>query len=204
MIESVEWLGQLIVNYPALQYLLVFLGTAIGGDVLLVAFAFLSAQGIVPPVTLFLFGFLGTFSSDLALFLLARTKFLHNIISHRYTNKTTSTIVEALRRISRGSHFWALVIAKFLLATRLVILLYSNKTDLKFKKFFYYDALAVIIWLAIVVPIGFLLGLGFTYLSEVFKNIYAGVGLVLLFILIAFMVEMWLKKTFTSVPNDNQ
>lgn len=201
--EYVEWLREFILNYPALQYLLVFVGTALGGEFLLIAFAFLSAQGVISPAMLALFGFLGTFSSDVVLFLLARTTFFHNIISHRYAHRTTSIIVEAVRRVSRGNHFLALVIAKFLVGTRIVIILYADKTDITFKNFFYYNAIATVVWVLVVIPIGFLLGLGFTYLAEVFQNLYAGIGLVLCFIIIVIMAELWLKKIFTSTPDDN-
>lgn len=203
MVESTLWLRELILNYPAFQYFLIFFGSALGGDFILVAFGFLAAQGVISPVTLVFFGFMGTYCSDIFLFLLARTKFLHNIITHRYAHKTVSLIVDSLRRVSHGNHFLALVIAKFLVGTRVVIVLYSDRTDLALKKFIYYDAVAAIIWLITVIPIGFFLGLGFTYLSEVFKNIYAGIGLVLLFIVAGFMLEIWLRKIFTRVPEDN-
>lgn len=200
MVELTLWLREFIVSYPAFQYLLVFFGTALGGEFLLIAFAFLSAQGVLSPVALILFSFLGTFSSDVILFLLARTLFSHNIISHRYAHQTASLIVDAIRRVSRGNHFLALVIAKFLVGTRVVIVLYADKTDIIFKKFVYYNVIAVLIWLAALIPIGFLLGLGFTYLSQVFKNIYAGIGLILLFVILAIMAELWLKRVFTRPP----
>lgn len=203
MVEATLWLRELIVNYPAFQYLFIFFGAALGGDFLLIALGFLSAQGILSPVALVSFSFLGTFCSDVFLFLIARTTFFHNIISHRYAHKTVSLIVDSLRRISSGNHLWALIIAKFLVGTRVIIVLYSDKTDLSFKKFAPYDAIAALTWLAALIPIGFLLGLGFTYLSEVFKNIYAGIGLVLLFLLIAFMLEAWLRKFFTRSPENN-
>ena len=169
---------------------------------MLIAFAFLSAQGVLSPTSLVIFGSLGTYFSDIALFLLARTKLFHNIISHRYADRTTSLIVLALLRIGKGKHLLALIIAKFLIGTRVVLMLYGDKTDISFKKFSFYDSIATIVWIIVVGAIGFLLGLGFTYLSEVFKNIYAGVGLVLLFLLLAFMAEMWVKRKFTEGSGD--
>lgn len=202
MEEAILWLRELIVNYPNFQYVFIFLGSALGGDFMLIALGFLAAQGILSPIALVSFSFLGTFCSDVILFLVARTTFFHNIISHRYAHKTVSLIVESLLRISRGNHFLALVIAKFLVGTRILIVLYSDRTDLSFKKFAPYDALAAIIWLITLIPIGVLLGLGFTYFAQVLKNIYAGVGLILLFILVAFMVEMWLKRKITGEGGD--
>lgn len=197
MVESTIWLRELIENYSAIEYLLVFVGTAVGGDFLLIALAFLSAQGLISVPVLLVFSFLGTFFSDILLFLLARTTFLHNIISHRYAHRTASVIVESLLRTGRRNHFLSLTIAKFLVATRVVIMLYADKTDISFKKFFYANAAATFVWVVAVVPIGFTLGLGFTYFSEVFKNIYAGIGLVVLLLVLLGVGEVWLEKKFT-------
>lgn len=201
MIEPTIWLRELIINYPSLQYLLVFAGTAVGGDFLLIGLAFLSAQGVLPLPVLVIFSFLGTYFSDEFLFILARTSFFHYIISHKYATRTTSMIVSSLLRVGRGNHMLALTIAKFLIGTRAVIMMYADKTDIHLKKFSYYNAVATIVWIVAVIPIGYLLGMGFTYFSEIFKNIYAGLGVVLLLFVLVVMAEMWLKKKFTEPEN---
>jgi len=200
MVESTLWIKEIILNYPALQYLLIFFGTAVGGDFMLIGLAFLCAQGFLGMPALLFFSFTGTFFSDILLFLLARTTLLHNIISHRYAHKTTSLVVASLLRVGRGNHLMALTIAKFLVGTRLVIMMYADKTDIHFKKFLQYNACANLIWILAVVPIGLLLGLGYTYFSDIFKNIYAGIGIVFLLLVLLVMGEMWLEKKFTSEP----
>ena len=56
--------------------------------------------------------------------------------------------------------------------------------------------MATFIWLLVVIPIGFISGLGFTYVAEVFHNLYAGAGFILLIILIIVVLQLWLKKIF--------
>lgn len=198
MAESVMWLKELLVDYSAFQYVLVFLGAAIGGDFVLIGMAFLSAQGFLFLPIVFIFSFLGTFVSDIVLFLLARTALLHYIISHKYATRTTSMIVESLMRVGRRNHTLSLTIAKFLVATRAIIMMYADKTDISLKDFSVSNAIATLVWVIVVVPIGYFLGMGFTYFSEVLENVYAGIGIVLLFFVLASMFEIWMEKKFTA------
>lgn len=202
MTSAVEWISVLIINYPLLQYVIVFLGAAFGGEVALFALGFLAAQGILHVFPLFLFSFLGTLSSDTLWFLLGKTTFMKRMISHRYAHTTISIIAKAIDHVSRGSRFIALILAKFLAGTRILMIMYVSKNNLELKKFIQYDAIAIILWLVVVIPIGFIAGLGFTYLSDVLKSIYAGVGFLLLFILLIFVIQVWLKKFFLKEEED--
>lgn len=201
MIDSVEWLRVFIVDYPSLQYLTIFLGAALGGEVALFALSFLAAQGIISPYALVALSFFGTISSDSVWFLLGRTKTAIKIISHRYANSTITAIAQAVKKVSRESHLLALIFAKFLVGTRIVMLLYISKTEFSFKQFICYNAVATVSWLLVVIPIGFLSGLGFTYIAEVFHNIYAGVGFVFLILIIIVFLQIWLKKLFIHMQN---
>jgi membrane protein DedA with SNARE-associated domain len=73
-----------------------------------------------------------------------------------------------------------------------------SKTDLGLKKFARYDAVAVIAWLLVVIPIGFISGLGFTYLAEAIHNLYIEIGLILLIIFIIIIIQIWLEKMFVK------
>ena len=66
------------------------------------------------------------------------------------------------------------------------------------KYFLSHNFVAIFIWLAIIIPIGFLSGLGFTYISNILKSIYAGIGFLLLVILLIIILQIYLKKIFTK------
>ncbi|MEX2052319.1 MAG: hypothetical protein WD991_01310 [Candidatus Paceibacterota bacterium] len=198
MLESVEWLREFIVNYPALQYGVVFLGAAFGGEVAVISLSFLAAQGFFPLPTFFIVSFIGTFSSDMLWFLLGRTKVVAWLITHRYAHGTISLLTDTIGKVSRGSHFLALVMAKMMVGTRVILIMYTAKTSLPFRKFVAYDAVAVVIWLLVVIPIGYISGLGFSYLSNIFENLYASIGFLLLFIGAIVMFQLWLKRKFTD------
>ena len=76
------------------------------------------------------------------------------------------------------------------------MLLYISNLPFSFGQFIRYNVVATFIWLLVVIPIGFISGLGFTYVAEVFHNLYAGAGFILLIILIIVVLQLWLKKIF--------
>ncbi len=198
MLDFVEWLRMIIFNYQALKYLIIFLGTAIGGELALFTIGFFVAQGTLPVIPSIIFGFLGSFSPNILWFLLGKAKVISKIVSHPYTSTTISTITEAVTKISKGNHFIALIIAKFLIGTPLILVMYANKTGLRFKQFLYYETPAIILSMLVIIPIGFVAGLGFSYLADVFNNIYVSIGFILLVIFVVVMIQIWFKNRFTE------
>jgi membrane protein DedA with SNARE-associated domain len=198
MIESMGWLQNFALDYPILKYLAVYLSTAFGGEFGPIAFAFLLAQDFIKFTPFIVFSFFGALSADILWFTLGKTQFAHKLLGHRHVSRTVFVITEAVRKVSRGSHLLAIIFTKFLIGTRVVLILYISRTNIKFSTFILYDTIATIIWLTIVASIGYLSGLGFTYLSGVIENVYAGIGFVLLVLFGFVLAQMWLKKAFTK------
>ena len=196
MTSSLEWLHVLILHYPAFQFIIIFLGAAFGGELALFTISFLAAQGILHIFPLVVFSFFGAFSADILWFSLGRTSLAEKIISHRYASPTISIITQAVDRVSKGNRLVALIFAKFLVGTRIVLIMYVSRTDLALKRFARLDAIAVLVWLLLVIPIGFISGLGFTYLAEFFHNLYIEIGLILLILFIVVIIQIWLEKVF--------
>lgn len=192
------WLGGLISAYSSLTYLIIFLGAAFGGEPGVLALSFLAAQGLFPLWLYILIAFLGVLSSDSLYFFLGKTKLARRLIEHRYAAGTIAVIMEAIDRLSRGKHTLAFVLAKFIVGTRAVIIMYVSKTGLSYKYFLRHNLLAIIIWLAVVHTTGYLAGLGFAYVSQILENVYAGLGFVLLFLIVVFIIQSKLRKTFVE------
>ena len=198
MVEAIEWLRLLITNHGSLEYVIIFLGAAFGGEVAMVALGFLAAQGVLSLYTLFVVSFFGTLSSDILYFSIGRTKTAGKFFSHRYTNGTINMITEAVRKVSKGSHFVALLLANFMIASRIILIIYVSKTNIKFGRFVYYESISLVLWLLALISIGFLSGIGFTYYSGILENIYAGIGYVLLMFILVVIVQLWIKRIFTK------
>lgn len=197
MIESMDWLRELILNYSAWKYVVIFLGAAFGGEPAVITLSFLvAAQKISPLATYLILSFLGVLLSDSLYFFLGKTKIAHKIIEHRYAANTISVIIEAINRLSKGKHTIAFILAKFVIGTRAVIIMYVSKTGISFGYFLRHNLLAIVVWLVLVNAIGYLSGLGFTYFSQILENIYAGLGFIALILIILIIAQRQLKKAF--------
>lgn len=198
MTLTVEWFSAFISSYPLLKYLVIFFGVGFGGEVAVISLSFLSAQNVFSLFPFLVIGVLGTLTADSIWFWLGKTRTAGKIVDHRYATYTISVIMEAIRKISRGNHLLAFIFAKFLVGTRIVVILYVSKTNIAFKNFILNDMVAILIWLTTLTSIGFLSGLGFSYISKILKNVYAGIGFVVLILLVIVMAQIWLKKFFTK------
>ncbi len=202
MAHPIEWLRVFIDHYPYLEYLVIFLGAAFGGEFVLLALGFLAAQKVISIFSLVIFSLLGTLFSDTLWFFLGRTIFVRKIVAHRYANNTIFVINKAIQRVSKGNNLFALIIAKFLVGTRILLIMFVGSKIIKFKDFIRQDILAIILWLTVIIPIGFISGLGFTYFASILENIYMAIGFVLLIIFLSIMLEIWLKKRLTEDSTD--
>ncbi len=194
MIESIEWLRLFILNHQTFQYVIIFLGAALGGEFALFTFGFLAAQGALGVVPVIVVSFLGAFLPNILWFFIGKTKTMSNIYLHRYANTTTSSITEAVTAMSNGSHLVALILIKFIVGTPLILTMYVNKTNISFRRFMYYESYAIILSLLVILPFGFISGYGFTYLTSVFDSLYTAIGFLLLIVLVIFIIKSSIKK----------
>src|SRR3989344_2245047 len=201
MTESIEWLRIFIINHRSFEYIIIFGGAMVGGEFALFALGFLAAQGILPVFSVVLLSFLASFPPNILLFLLGKSASVEKIISHRYANTTISIIGEAIIRVSRGNHFIGLIFTKFIVGTPVILTTYVHKTGLPFWLFIFYETPAIILSLLVLISIGYFSGLGFTYLADIFNNIYVAIGFILLIIVIIVAAQLWLKKRFTDVES---
>ena len=135
MIEPVEWLRTFILLHLSLEYLIIFFAAAFGAEPALLTLGFLAAQGVFPIYPVMLLSFLGTFLSDGFWFLLGRTATMRKIISSRLADKTISVISRAIKRISRGNNVIILIIIKFVVGTRVLVIMSLSSTDMKLREF---------------------------------------------------------------------
>jgi membrane protein DedA with SNARE-associated domain len=202
MVEYTEWLRLFILHYPSISYFIVFLGVIFTGGVALFVVGFMAAQKVISIFSFTLIGFLAVLFSDSLWFLLARTAIVEKIILHRYANKTTSIITRTIVRLSRGSHSRVFILAKILIGTPFILIIYLKETRLTFRDFFYYNILSIILWLLINISIGFISGLGFTYLANLFNNLYTALGFLLLLVVVIAMARLWLKERFYNTTQN--
>jgi len=198
MTETIEWLRIFLMHYPSFQYLIIFVVTAVVGEFGILALGFLAATNVISLTALVVVSFLASFIVDSLWFWIGKTKFARKIISHRYATSAMQAIYDAMHRVSRGSQPVALILAKFVTGTRTPMILHLSNIHFPFSKFFRYNTIATFLWLPLIIAIGFLSGLGFTYLSKLLKNAYAGIGFILLVVVLVLISQVWLKRRLSD------
>ncbi len=189
----IEWVTLVFQQHESIQYIIVFLAAAFGGEIAMISMSFLLAQGFFSFYPFVTISYIGTYSSDIMWFWLGKSKMVSKLFTHRHTSKTIHVIVEAMHKMSKGSDFMALFLANFMPASRVILIMYVSRKNLEFVKFLYYEAVALFWWTVAVVAIGYTAGIGYTYLSNVLNSIYSGVGFVLVFLFIIILVQVWFK-----------
>lgn len=174
-----------------------FFGAFFFGETVVITAAFLSAQGLWSPFNVFLLSLLGTITADVLWFL-----FGHYIFSF-FQGRAKDTeenvrLLRALERLTGKRPFLALLFIKFLYGTRILTIIYLSLRKINFLTFLIFDTLGTIVWLALIVPIGWLAGRSIvnflpfldTFTLTVVFLVLAGVALKLL--------TTWLSKRLTN------
>jgi membrane protein DedA with SNARE-associated domain len=197
MIDYIEWLRLFILSHQSFEYGIILLATALGGELVLFFLGFLIAQSVLPIFPTVLISFFGAFLPNILWFFLGKTKMMEKSASHKYTNATFLVITEAVQRVSRGSHLIALIIIKFLVGTPILLVIYTHKTLLSVRQFFYYQSVAMFLSVIVIMFIGYVGGRGFSYITEISQNLYTTLGFILFFVFIISISQVWFEKMFT-------
>ncbi len=198
MAESIEWLRLFIIDYQSIEYLIIFLAAMFGGEIVLFLVGFLIAQNFFSSFLIVPIIFLGAFLPNIFWFFLAKTKLIDKTATSRHGSVTFAVITEAIHRASKGNHFLAFIIIKFLVGTPVLLVTYIHKTQLSFKKFMYYQSTSLALSIFIIAFIGFTAGKGYAYVSEISENIYTSIGFILFFVFILLVFQVWFEKFFTK------
>ncbi len=198
MIESIEWLRVFILDHRSFEYIIILLGATIGGKLALFSLGFLAGQHVLSVFSVIVLGFAGVLLSNMFWFFVARTKIVNKIIASRYTDKTTSIITEALVKLSRNKYLVALTMIEFSVGTPIILTTYISKVAISFKRFVFYQSIVISFSLLIIIPFGFASGLGFTYLTSLFNNLYTTISFILIIIIIIVIIQTWLKNRITE------
>lgn len=198
MDSTIEFLRLFINNHSSYEYSIIFLSALFGGELALFALGFLAAQGVLSIYPAILFSFIGALIPNILWFLIGKTKTISNLFFHRYASPTVSAVTEGITTMSKGSHFIALTIIKFIVGTPFILITYVHKTGINFKKFLYFESGSILLSLLIIMPLGFLSGLGFNYIMQIFDSLYAALGFLLLTLLAIIVVKLLIKQSLTK------
>jgi membrane protein DedA with SNARE-associated domain len=210
MIELETLAAGFVYNLP-LFFILSMIATALWGDGALILFVTLSVHFKISLVLLFFSAFIGTFIGDSCWFFLGR-KISRNLDKYKRINKGFETVSEVIDKIFKKKHFWALLTVKFLYGTRIITIFYLAKEKMTYKKFLFYDTFSTIFWIFGMGFIGYLIGLGFSWILRVFKSVQLAITLLLFCFALIYIIQKFInfelfkdkkkiEKIVENIPN---
>jgi len=175
----------------------VFLGSFFFGETVILTAAFLAGQGIWSLESVFWLSLAGTVISDSLWFLLGRTFFIFTKRWEKFQSKYQSFLLK-LEKMSGQKPFLALLFIKFLYGTRILTIIYLSIRKLNFGTFLFFNTVGTVIWLLVMVSVGWLIGMGVANAGEIFRRVeYVITALVLLIVLYKIFTT-WLSREITK------
>jgi len=186
------------------ERLMIFLGTLLWGDDIVYILSFLSGIGLVGVFNVLIFGFLGNAGCDFFWFFLARSNIFPKLIKKFY-NKQDKEDSRKIIKKEKKHLFLLLILSKFFMGTRLITLFYvAKKKELSVKRFFFYNSLAVILWINFIFIILFFVGKSAAIVFSDVESIIWVINLVVFFVIgLFFVYKFVIPKVISKFFRDN-
>ncbi len=175
----------------------IFLGSFFFGETVIISAAFLAGQGLFSPMTVFWLSLLGTVASD-SLWYLFGQKLL--TIFHRWDTykRNSEKVLAALESITGKQAFLSLLFIKFLYGTRILTIIYLSMRRMGFWFFTGMNTVGSIIWLVVLIPLGYLAGKSVADLLPLLHRVEYGALFLILVLLVFRFGTAWLSKKITK------
>jgi len=173
--------------------LITFLGGLIGGEEVIITFAFLSAAGMFPLWWIVVFSTMGVYLSDIIVLSIGRSNLIGNFHKLEKYSKVYQKVDYLIVKISKKNLFLTLLYTKFLYGTRILTLIYLGIKKVEWATFLVYDFIVVCIWIVPIILIGWLGGSSFRIIIAVFKRVELTIMLVVIFIILIVIIRTWVK-----------
>jgi membrane protein DedA with SNARE-associated domain len=178
----------IVINLIAHFYIVSFISGLIGEEAVLFL-TFLASHSMMHVKIMFVLAPLGILLIDIIYFSIGRTKLFRKLreklIFHRYL-RIPKFVVE----FEHKRTFLTLVLTKFILSTRVATIIYLGaKGELRYWKYIIYDIIAIEIWAAVMIPLAWLAGRGFTTGLHIVKDFSKFAGIAIIFCLIIYLLN---------------
>src|SRR5690242_6879964 len=178
-------INQLIATNGAYFYLIIFVWTFLEGETVILFAGFAAAQGLVDPLALVTFAWLGSFSGDQCYFWLGRNFGVRLLDRFPRFRHGVDAALHWLERYDTGF----ILSFRFIYGVRNFSSFALGLSAVKWERFLRLNFLAAGVWAATFVAVGFFLGHAF---RAVLGDIARSFGLVMLGVFIARGIGMWL------------
>ena len=188
-----ELLNVILSIFANYSFLICLFSGLLGGIVWLLVLAGLAANGVFSVWTLIIFFYIGIVLCDIAFFKFGQIKSLSYFKIHRLIDNGYQKVTYILKKYSQNRDMVILFFSKFVYGSYAPLIMHFGRRGMKFKKFLIMDLIINIIWILILVPIGWFAGKGL----RLFLGIENNLNWAILFALLLVIIIYLLKKVFT-------
>ncbi|HBB37747.1 MAG: hypothetical protein UV82_C0013G0035 [Candidatus Magasanikbacteria bacterium GW2011_GWD2_43_18] len=171
----------------------IFLGAFFFGETVIVSAAFLAGQGLWSLGIVFSLAFLGTIISDLIWFLFG-TALLKLFMKWKRSRKKVEELKQEEVPLQSHTPFFVLLFIKFLYGTRILTIIYIASRKMNFWLFLLYDAIGTVLWLCVMLAIGWAAARGTHNWSPLFERTGYALGVLAITLILAHIVITWISK----------
>lgn len=171
----------------------IFLGSLFFGETVILTAAFLAGQGTWSIESVFWLSLAGTVASDSLWFFLGQAFFKFTKRWERYRDKYQLFLVK-LETVTGQKPFLSLLFIKFFYGTRILTILYLSIRKVHYSTFLLFNTIGTVIWLSVMIFIGWLVGRGVADASYIFYRVEYTLTALILLIVLYRIVSTWLGR----------
>ena len=161
-------------------------------------------MGLFPLWWILIFVTLGEFISDFTIFSLAKLKLFHRFKRIEKLTRLYEKADKFIIKVSKKSTFLTILYSKFIYGTRIFTLVYLSSKKTRWKKFILSEFFILIVWMSIMVAIGWFAGTSVKQISSTFKNIEFTLLLLLILIIFIIMVKKWIQTSLLKMEKSEE
>jgi len=172
-------------------YIIVLLGTIIGGELVILAAVFLASIGMLNIYLVVILGMAGIIISDNFWYFIgakARGKLNYSSLSSPksiFPFKKIQHKIDDFKEKFADHYAKFIILSKFVYGTRIITLVTSGYQNVLYKKFVIFNLIGSVLWMTIIVFLGYVMGVSWNYLTEYNESAkyYVLFGILILFVI---------------------
>jgi len=168
-----------------------FFGGFITGESIIVTLAFLSAQGLIPLWQVAIFCTLGMYFSDFIPLTIGRFKFFRKLLEKEKFVKKIEKIERQLTKYTKNNLFLIIFYTKIIYGASIPALFYLGTKKTSYSKFAFYNFIVEIIFVPIIILMGWFAGKSFLFTKNTFTDIRIAILLLIALIILFIFIRRW-------------
>lgn len=199
--HTVNFLIRLVEHHQILAYSVIYLGLIFEGEFFLISTGILAHLGALNFWPVLILALLGAFSKTF--FGYALGEFLFKIFNHHKFFKYIQKRVYGILPRFKTKPFWSIFISKFIIGANNIVIIFSGFEKIDYKKFLKAEILATIIWVPLMLSLGYIFSYTALHVSrEVWKFLMVVLVLYIMFVLFDKLIS-WVYELFEEPDDEN-